>query len=246
MNTTDLIQTSNVRALWQGLSVLRAQPKGHPALGAVIGQAGLGKTMSCHTYAAREGARYLVANALWTPRWMLNDLYEAIKHGVGRGLSRGDLLFSGTQRAYGECLALMDADRSPILIDEADRIASSTQQLETLRDLSDRTGTPIVFVGTDLVLRKLLQRDQFSSRLSQVVAFQRLTLEEVRLVADQLAGLTLADDAAQALLAASKGFFRDAVVGLAHLERATKSSKLSSPPAEMVAQICGRALRRAA
>jgi DNA transposition AAA+ family ATPase len=233
------VQTASVRDLTEAMTGLMNRGAGVPSLSLVQGPAGLGKTEATQWYAARKGGRYLVANALWTERWMLSDLYAALK-----GLKSAD--FSTKKRAYEECLRLMRGDSLPIFIDEADRIALRTGHLEALRDLSDRTGTPIVFVGTELVSLRLKQREQFASRISAEVSFRGLTVDEVKMVAADIYGLNLAEEPAAKLRVACDGYFRDLVVVLDHLGRAARASSTKSPDIGMVNAVAAKAIKRAA
>lgn len=236
---TKFLQTGNVKALVAGLGALSNTSPGVPKLSVVSGEAGRGKTEATLWYASNRGARYMVANALWGELWMLNDLYACL-----RGIKRAK--FGTKKKAYEECKRLMDQESLPIIIDEADRIVRRFTHLEALRDLSDRTGVPIVFVGTEEVLLSLQQRETFASRISQVIQFKPLTLEEVQMATSELSGLQLDDKAGAKLLEICGGYFRDLVVALEHLERAARANKTTQPPAELVSRVSGRAVLRAA
>ena len=93
---------------------------------------------------------------------------------------------------------------------------------------------------------RLQQRAVFASRISEVVTFRGLALEEVQMLATELCSISLNDEGAEKLLAATDGYIRDAVVALAHLEQACKASKLEEAPADMVDQVAKRHLLRAA
>lgn len=232
------VQTQNVRNLVGAMNALMNRPPKTPGLAVVHGPAGRGKTESAIWYCAQRGGRYLVANPLWTPRWMLTELYAALK---GIKLAK----FNKAQDAFGECHALMKTDALPVFVDEADQIARKLPLLEALRNLADSTGTPIVCVGTDQIFVQLQQREQFASRVYQVVAYEGLTLDEVKMIATELGGLNLDDGAAKALLEASGGYFRDLVVALGILGQAARASDTKSPDAKMVANISRRAMLRA-
>ncbi|MCA1988731.1 MAG: AAA family ATPase [Desulfarculus sp.] len=233
------LQTQNVRNLVGAMSGLMNRPAGVPCLAVVHGPAGRGKTEAASWYAVNKGGRYLVANSMWSERWMLSDLYAAL-----RGLKSAH--FGLKKQAYEECLKVMHGDSLPIFIDEADRVAQKTNHLEALRDLSDRSGVPIVFVGTDQILYRLQQREQFASRVSQVVAFKALGRDEVKMIVGELTGLGLDDEVADKLVTASDGYFRDLVVLLSHLSRAAKASGAKALNQEMVTQVAKKAVLRMA
>ena len=118
--------------------------------------------------------------------------------------------------------------------------------VETIRDLSDRTDCPVIFVGTDQMMVQLLQREQVASRLSQVVRFKPLSVDEVSMAAAELSGIQLNPAAAEVLHKISRGFFRDLKVALSHIERTVAANKISDPPAEMVEQVARKAIMRLA
>ncbi len=233
------VQTANVRNLVGAMRSLLNRPPKTPGLAVVHGPAGRGKTESAIWYCAQHGGRYLVANPLWTPRWMLTDLYLALK---GIKVAK----FNKAQDAFSECHTLMKTDALPVFIDEADQIARKLPLLEALRNLADSTGTPIVCVGTDQIFIQLQQREQFASRVYQTVIFKGLELDEVKMIATELGGLNLGEEAAIALLEVSGGYFRDLVVALGILGQAAKASDTKTPDAKMVKSISRRAMLRAA
>lgn len=234
-----LLQTENIRNLTSAMSAMLNRPSGVPCLAVVHGPAGRGKTEACQWYAVNKGGRYLVANAMWSERWMLSDLYASL-----RGLKNAQ--FNQKKQAYEECLKLLMGYGLPIFIDEANRIAQKTSHLEVLRDLSDRSGVPIVFVDTDTILYRLQQREQFASRVSQVVPFKGLGRDEVKMIVSELTGLGLDNDVADKLVSASDGYFRDLVVLLNHLSRAAKATGAKALNQEMVTQVARGVVLRAA
>lgn len=230
------IQTANVRNLTGAMNALMNRPPKTPGLAVVHGPAGRGKTESAIWYCGNRGGRYLVANPLWTPRWMLCDLYAVLK-----GLKTAN--FTSAKAAFWECHQLMKTDSLPVFIDEADQIAHKLPLLEALRNLVDGTGTPIVCVGTDQIFVQLQQREQFASRVYQVVTFEALCLDEVKMAAAELGGLNLDDAAAKALLEACGGYFRDLVVALGILVQAATASGTKEPDAKMVQGLSRRVMR---
>ncbi len=233
------LQTANVRNLTAAMTEMLNRPAGVPSLAVVHGPAGRGKTEASRWYAVNKGGRYMVANSMWSEKWMLTDLYATL-----RGVKSAK--FTTRAAAYEECLRLMQMETLPVFIDESDRIVGKTALLEAVRDLSDRTGVPVIFVGTDMVMLRLQQREQFASRLSEVVPFEGLTKEEVGMAARELYGLALGRDETEQLHRVTGGYFRDLVVALAHIYRAAKANGTTAPPLELVKQVAARAIKRAA
>ena len=96
------------------------------------------------------------------------------------------------------------------------------------------------------MLLRLRQQEQLSSRLAQVVKFDKLSIDEVVMAAAELCGLELSEAAAEVLHKRCRGFFRDLVVALAALERTSAANKTKTPPAEMADKVARTAIMRAA
>lgn len=235
----EFLHVSNVRRVIEAVTALRGQAAGLPCLAAWHGPAGRGKTETSIWYAGNHDALYMIPQVNSSQLDLLNDLYAALK-------GQKDAKFHRRRDAFGACLRLMWNRSAPVLIDEADRISKHTDLVETVRDLSDRTGCPVIFVGTDQMLVHLMQREQIASRLAEVVEFKPLSVDEVVMATAELCGLELNQDAAQVLHRRTQGFFRDLVVALSHIERTARANKLSDLPAEMVDKTSRLAIKRAA
>ena len=240
MSRIKFLQVENVRNLVQALSALRSRDPGVPGLAVVHGPPGRGKTQAAIWYAANKGGRYIEANPAWTVRWMLNDLYL-----LGKGLRQGPRIHRVDQ-AYELAVGVLEQVPLPILIDEGDRLCRDIRLLEMIRHLHDRTGVPIVFIGTDIITGKLAQHDRFWRRVMQVVPFNPLGLAEIRLAARELAGLELPAEALEMLHRHTKGEFGSVVKVLPKLSRALRAGERGKVAPELVDRVCTRALRRAA
>jgi DNA transposition AAA+ family ATPase len=233
------LHTSNVRRAIEAATALRNQDEKMPRLGAWHGEAGRGKTETSIWYAGSQGARMVTPAVNCSQLDLLNALYAELK-------GQKEAKFGRTRAAYDACLRLMFNNTEPVIIDEADRISGRTVLVETIRDLSDRSDCPVIFVGTDQMMVQLLQREQVASRLAQVVAFQPLSVDEVIMAAAELSGFELGQEAAEVLHKACRGFFRDLKVALHHLERTVGANKMSEAPTEMVEQVARKAIMRLA
>jgi DNA transposition AAA+ family ATPase len=237
---TKFLPVKNVQAFNSAMTRLEQRGSGVPGLALVVGPAGRGKTQTSMNYRASGKSYYVTANPLWSALWMLNDVQLALQN-VLTGISYGI-----TKRAFEECARRLSDNPMPLIIDEADQICRNMKILETLRHLHDRTGAPIVFIGTEIIAGRLAQFEQFWSRVSQVVTFNPLELAEIRMVAKTLCDLDLNEEAAGELYKKTHGQFRDEIVMLTHLERAAKSNKTSSPAPELVTKLSKRILEKAA
>ena len=238
---SQFLQVANVRNLVNALAQLRTRDFGVPGLGIVIGPPGRGKTESAIWYAANKNARYILANTVWTPRWMMNDFYL-----LAKGLRQGPKIGT-TQKAWELTLPLLEGNPEPILIDEADRLCRDIKLLEMVRDIHDRTGVPIVMIGTDVLAGRLAQHDRFWRRVTASVEFEPLSAEEIRLAVHKLAGLQLDQAGAQAITLHTKGQFGELMKALPAIKKILAGNQVEgAPPVELIDSACKKALKRAA
>ena len=234
------LQTTNVRRATEAVAALLDQPPELPRLAAIHGQAGRGKTEWAIWWAGSKGGRYVVPRVDTRQLPLLNEIYAVIK-----GMKEAN--FKRVDAAYRACHRVMfEHPETPIIIDEADRALRNLVLAETLRDLSDRTGCPIIFVGTDLMMGRLLQQEQLASRLAQVVAFEPMSLDEVVMAAYELRGVNLGKEAAAIVHERTKGFIRDLSLVLDHWVRTAKDNSMDDLPPDLVEEVCRRAIQRAA
>jgi hypothetical protein len=213
----------NFAALSEAVAGVTSLEKGLPALILVDGRAGLGKTEACQVYASKNDCVYLRALENWTPRWLLKQLaHELGIEPQGR-----------VSRIFTDCLKALRRRPRPIFVDEADHVARKLNLLETLRDIYDLVGVPVILVGMNEVARKLARHPQFYSRIGRVVEFQPLDAEEIQRLALEWCGLELESNAAERLYKETEeGDFRLVVKALSMLEERVK---VNAKPGERLA-----------
>jgi len=224
------VRTENVNRLVAALAELVRRGPGVPGLALVHGHQGYGKTVATEWWAVQQGAVYLRAQAAWTVPWLLMDLAASL------GLAPEHISRNNFRLVIRE---LRQRPR-PVLLDEADYLVRDRRLLDTVRDLYDAAGAPIVLVGMAGVREAVARRSpQFWSRVSQEVEFQPLTVEDTRLIAWELCDLELPAEAARRLVRETEGNIRKTVVLLHHLETRRKAH----PEAE-VGEMVEQAARR--
>ena len=223
---TKFVRTENVNRLVAALAELVRRGPGVPGLALVHGHQGYGKTVATEWWAVQQGAVYLRAQAAWTVPWLLMDLAAAL------GLAPEHLSRENFRLVVRE---LRQRPR-PVLLDEADYLVRERRLLDTVRDLYDATGAPVVLVGMAGVREAIARRSpQFWSRVSQEVEFMPLTVEDTRLIALELCGIELPAELARRVVRDTEGNFRRTVVLLNHLETRRRANPKADAE-EMVAE----------
>jgi len=228
---TKIVRTDNLNRMVAALAELARRGPGVPGLALVHGHQGYGKTVATEWWAVQHGAVYLRAQAAWTVPWLLMDLAAAL------GLAPEHISRNNFRLAARE---LRQRPRA-VLLDEADYLVRDRRLLDTVRDIYDGTGAPVVLVGMAGMREAVARRSpQCWSRVSQEVEFLPMTVEDVRLVALELCDLELNRDQARRIVRETEGNFRRTVVLLHHLE----TRRRAHPEAE-VGEMVEQAARRA-
>lgn len=181
-----------------------------PGLGTFHGFSGLGKSVAARFGAARHRALYLEVGESWTRakfcRALLTALGEAPHGTVGEMVDR--------------IVARLAALGRPLIIDEFDHVVAR-RYVETIREIHDKSGAPILLIGEEMLPTKLLPWERFHNRILDWVPAQPTTAEDVRaLAALHAPGLALAADLLAHVNARSDGRVRRVVVNLERLREA--------------------------
>ncbi|MBU1157541.1 MAG: AAA family ATPase [Desulfarculus sp.] len=221
-----LVRTKNLTRLWEVVEAIKSASSGEPRLGLIYGPAGRGKTRAVDHLAAKTGAVYVSAARVWTPNAML----KCILAGLGGTLtvSAADNLTRAAE-ALGERLGVPSLGNGLLIVDEADYLAKGAQPpntpplLDTVRDLHDASGAPVLLVGMDGLAKILSRFAQFWDRVRMSEEFAPLDSGELIHLAGELAGLSMDEPSAEVIRRATHGNLRQAIVHLARLEAVAKA-----------------------
>lgn len=196
---------ANVALFVELLERVTARHKDLPGLAVFYGWAGLGKTKSATKAAHIHRAYYVEVGESWTKAKFCKALLTEL--GLPAKGTVADMIDAIV-------ISLMDANR-PLIIDEFDHIVRRGY-VETIREIHDKSGAPIVLIGEEQLPFKLQQWERFHSRILDWVAAQPCDAHDVLALAPIYApGIALADDMVHMLLARTKGFTRRVAVNLA-------------------------------
>lgn len=208
-------RTTNVERFILAMQRLHNRQEGIPGMALVYGEPGLGKTKTSLWWIAQNDGVFIRTKKLMTGRWLLEEIVAELGEAPMRRIS--DLFRQAQER-------LMEQPKT-IFVDEADYLSHDARVLETLRDLHDITGTPIVLIGMDQADKKLARYKHLYDRFSEIVPFKPLTEQDIRMVADQLCEVQLSDCAVQHI-AQQANRFRRVIVWLYKAEAIAKANSL--------------------
>lgn len=220
-----MVQTSNVKRFLS--AVASAEDRGAREAGwiAAIGEPGLGKTRTLEWWAANRGAAFLRAKAEWRSHWVMQELALAL------GISA-----EGSYKTlFGRIIEQIGTRGVPIVIDEAEKTRHNMRLLDGIRDIVDLTEVELIIGGTPDALRFLTKYPQWASRVCATARFGLLTHADVRLMADQLCEVPVADDVIPILHDQAGGYAREIKNGLGEIERVGRVNPGVTVTADMLA-----------
>ncbi len=144
VNGTTAILT-NVTLFSELVNRIMTRPAHLPGIGVFHGFSGYGKTFSAIYAAHRTRAYYLEVGESWTKAKFVRQLL--IELGRDPRGTVADMVELAIQ-------ALAMTPGRPLIIDEADWIVKRGY-IETVRELHDKSGTPIILIGEELLPSKI-------------------------------------------------------------------------------------------
>lgn len=228
------VQNSNYVRFVEAVKAVEQRGAREASFLLVAGRPGLGKSESVDRFSMDTDAIYLRAKETWTKRGLLAEMADTLR-----------LSNSGrNQEVQARIIGHIAARQTPIVIDEADFTVRSTASiLECVRDISDLTEVLVVLVGMETkgghieLESRIARYPQISSRVAQVVRFQPLTEQDVKLTALQLAEVRIGDDVVAELHRQSEGSMRLVMNGLATIERLARANGLDQVGAEHIRDV---------
>lgn len=220
--------TKNVNKFLYAVGELTDRSHALEGLGMVSGGAGTGKTTTIAFCRNRFNAVPVECSVNWGVKDMLQDIaYEL------------HLSTEGTiVRLQRDVIEKLRHTRRPIFLDEADKILpkqkaewrkpSVTRRIETLREIYDRSKSPIVFIGEELSARILDAEEHFQRRITQRVEFGAIDLEDARIVADTVCEVVVENDLLEHLHRSASGVVDRIVRGLDQVEKFARTNRLSN------------------
>lgn len=178
-------RTSNVTRFCAAMERLGKRDDALPGMALVFGEPGLGKTRTALWWALQNGGVFIRTKKLMSGRWLLEEIVAEL----------GESPAYRTSDLFRQCVEQLLSRPRTLIIDEVDYLAYDARVLETLRDLHDVAGTPLIFIGMDKADKKLNRYRHLYDRFVEVVRFRPLTRDDVASVAEQLCEVRLTGDA---------------------------------------------------
>lgn len=204
--------TSNVVRFTKAVRAIETRAVPEAGIMVVAGESGLGKSRVGLWWALQHQAAHIECFTQVTPTSALRDLVHEL----------GDTNPKRSAEALKmQAVGLLAPNPRPIVVDEVEHaLARDAGALDALRQIADLCEVPLILIGREGTAEKLRRHQQLWTRIGAVAQFEAVTLADVRLVADELAEVTIADDVVEAVHAACGGRIRTALGGVAAAEKA--------------------------
>ena len=220
------VKTQNVKNFIGLVENLINKPKNIPKMGLVYGEPGLGKSQTALWLACKYDAIYLRATNLMTGRWLLEELVKELDE-IPRFL---------TSDNFNLVVKKLKQKPQIIFIDEIDYLINNYKTIETLRDIHDETGCPIIFIGMGLAHRKLERYKHLYDRFSEILKFETFGVNDLSQIIGQLSEITFTPDAIE-YIHSKFNRFRQIVQLINQMETFAKDNNLAEITKEIVEQI---------
>ena len=220
------VKTTNVKNFIGLVENLINKPKNIPKMGLIYGEPGLGKSQTALWLACKYDGIYLRASNLMTGRWLLEEMVKELDE-IPRFLSSDNFN-----------LVVKKLKQSPqiIFIDEIDYLMNNYKSIETLRDIHDETGCPIIFIGMSLVHRKLERYTHLYDRFSEVLKFDTFGVNDLSQIIIQLSEIPFTPDAIE-YIHSKYNRFRQIVQLINQMETFAKDNNFPEITKEIMEQI---------
>ena len=220
------VKTQNVKNLIGLVENLINKPKNIPKMGLVFGEPGLGKSQTALWLACKYDGIYLRASNLMTGRWLLEEIVKELDE-IPRFL---------TSDNFNIVVKKLKQNPQVIFIDEFDYLMNNYKSIETLRDIHDETGCPIIFIGMSLAHRKLERYKHLYDRFSEILKFETFGVNDISQIIGQLSEITFTPDAIE-YIHTKYNRFRQIVQLINQMEIFSKDSNLAEINMEVISQI---------
>lgn len=189
--------------------------KGMERMVLIFGDPGLGKSETALQYAANNGSLYIRMKKLMTARWFLTDLVEDL----------GGAPSWRTHDLFNQAIQLLETRKRTLILDEVDYFTSDSKVTETLRDLHDIAGCPMVFIGMNQADKRLMRYPHLYDRFVEIIKFQPLDHEDVETMIRELSEVQFEEDAIDRIASDSEGKIRKIIALIHRAEHIAHGSK---------------------
>ncbi len=152
---------TNVVLFTQLMDRLNRRTDKLPGIGVFYGFSGLGKSESAVYGANKHQAYYVEMGESWTRKKLLDEILKQLSRQMNGTIAD----------KVDEVVRLLSRDNKPLIIDEAD-FAFNKGFHEIIREIHDKSHTPIILLGEERLPERISQFERFDNRVLEWVPAQ--------------------------------------------------------------------------
>ena len=164
---------------------LQKAPSNVSKMALVYGAFGLGKSQTIMWWVTNNDAIYVRCNHNISPRWLLSEIVKELD----------EVPCYTSQRLFEQIEEKLKYNPKILVVDEIDYLFSNKHTIETLRDIHDKLGIPVLLVGMELADKKLQKYGHINDRIFAKLKFEKLSKEDFKEIIETLSEVKFRDSA---------------------------------------------------
>lgn len=218
-----LIKTRNVKRFISLMDNLQKTPSNVSKMALVYGAFGLGKSQTIMWWVTNHDAIYVRCNHNISPRWLLSEIVKELD----------EVPCYTSQRLFEQIEEKLKYNPKILVVDEIDYLFSNKHTIETLRDIHDKLGIPVLLVGMELADKKLQKYGHINDRIFAKLKFEKLSKEDFKEIIETLSEVKFSDNAIKYITNRNLQF-RQIVKVITKSEQLANTNKLSEISEEII------------
>lgn len=207
------VKTKNVKAFVALAERLKNAKSNVLKIGLVYGEPGLGKTNTVLWWTIKQNAVLVTATNGMSRIWFLKTLVKEL--GEEPKKSSFDLFDQAVTK-------LIEKPRM-LIVDEVDYLIDSTKAIETVRDLHDKTGIPVLLVGMGAVDKKLKRFKHLYDRILGIYKFVPFDFDDIKQIVTTLCEIPVDNDVIE-IISKNANRLRQIVIHILKIEELAQTN----------------------
>lgn len=202
---------------------LQKAPSNVSKMALVYGAFGLGKSQTIMWWVTNNDAIYVRCNHNISPRWLLSEIVKELD----------EVPCYTSQRLFEQIEEKLKYNPKILVVDEIDYLFSNKHTIETLRDIHDKLGIPVLLVGMELADKKLQKYGHINDRIFAKLKFEKLSKEDFKEIIETLSEVKFSDNAIKYITNRNLQF-RQIVKVITKAEQLANTNKLDEISEEII------------
>ena len=207
------VKTKNVRAFVALAERLKNAKSNIPKIGLVYGEPGLGKTNTVLWWTLKQNAVLVTATNGMSRIWFLKTLVKEL----------GEEPKKSSYDLFDQAVTKLIEKPRMLIVDEVDYLVDSTRAIETVRDLHDKTGIPVLLVGMGAVDKKLKRFKHLYDRILGIYKFVPFDFDDIKQIVTTLCEIPVDDDVIE-IISKNANRLRQIVIHILKIEELAQTN----------------------